>query len=90
MIYEKSFVLVNDSTLMALMLLEVRPQMLSHRLICFIFSVTYGTFNSIVLTMIEQMKSKLVFCVEVSSTIITSVIFRLMRRKMLFQVSWCR
>jgi hypothetical protein len=63
------------ATFMALVVLKVRPQMLPHRLMRHVLLVADCAFDSEVLPVIEQVKSKLVFRVEVSSTVVAGVVF---------------
>lgn len=73
-VLEDSFMLKYLATFLALMLLEVRSQMLPHRLVRLVFSFANCTFHSIVLSMVEQMKPQLVFCIEMATTVVASVV----------------
>jgi hypothetical protein len=64
--------LENLTTFFTLVVLKVRPQMLPKRLLSDILLVTYGTFYTIIQTVIEHVKSQFVFGVEVSSAVVTN------------------
>lgn len=77
-IIQESFIAENLSAQVALMLLEVRPQVFSHGLICSVFLAAYFTFDPVVFPVVKHMQSQRIFCVESSSFKIADKEFWLM------------
>jgi hypothetical protein len=75
-IVEQSLVPKDLSTMGALMFLEVSPQVLPHRLIRFVFVTTSIALKTVELPMLVNMKSKLVFVVEMFTIVIADEISR--------------
>jgi hypothetical protein len=90
-VLEQALVLEDLTAVVALVLLEVCPQVLPHRLVRSVFAVTDLALDSVVPAMIEHVQSQLVLAVEIPALEVAREGLRLVDRPhVLLEVGWRR